>query len=57
MTFPLLSEEGIREMAIVVDVTSYSFTRRRSGGEGAENKIFTRNNNLTLIRMSKRYKV
>ena len=47
--FPLLSEDGVREMVIVVAVTSSSFTRRGSGGGGAKNKMFTRNNNLTLV--------
>ena len=48
-TFPLLSEDGVRKMVIAVVVTSSSFTRRGSGGGGARNKMFTRNNNLTLV--------
>ena len=47
-TFPLLSEDGVRKMVIVVAVTSSSFTQRGRGGGGARNKMFTRNNNLTL---------
>ena len=53
-TFPLLSEDGVRKMLIVVSVTSFSFTRRESGGGGARNKMFTRNNNLTLAGIKKK---
>lgn len=49
MISPLLSEDGVREMVIVVGVTSFSITRGGSGGGGAENRIFTRNNNLILV--------
>jgi len=39
MIFPLLSEDGVREIVIVVGVTSSSTTLGGSGGGGAENTI------------------
>ena len=36
MILPLLSEDGVREIAIVVGVTSSLTTRGGSGGGGAE---------------------
>ena len=49
MTSPLRSEDGVREnMVIVVDVTSSSLTRRGSGGGGAENKTFARNDHFDM---------
>ena len=49
MIFPYLSEDGVREIVIVVGVTSSSTTLGGSGGGGAEDKIFTRNNRLILV--------
>ena len=49
MIFPYLSEDGVREIAIVVGVTSSPTNLGGSGGGGAEDKIFTRNNRLILV--------
>ena len=49
MIFPFLSEDGVREIVIVVGVTSSPTTLGGSGGGGAEDKIFTRNNRLILV--------
>ena len=39
MIFPLLSEDGVREIVIVVSVTPSLTTLGGSGGGGAENTI------------------
>ena len=52
MIFPYLSEDGVREIVIVVGVTSPSTTLGGRGGGGAEDKIFTRNNRLILVHIS-----
>ena len=46
MILPLLSEDGVREIVIVVGVTSSLTTRGGTGGGGAEMKIKPRNNLL-----------
>ena len=53
MTSPLRSEDGVREMVMVVDVTSSSVTRRGNGDGGADNKTLTRNDHFG-IKESKR---
>lgn len=49
MIFPYLSEDGVKEIVIVVGVTSSPTTLGGRGGGGAEDKIFTRNNRLILV--------